>query len=404
MSARHLMVMAATALAVALPLGLAQSAPAAPDRSDQSGSAPSAADTGAGTWQVTQTGTDVYRVSWRSPRRLPVTSDRPSIVSAAASTSSLAPSGGVTTVSADGRTVSVEVRAAQRPDVSELDVVLSGDRLDEVGDDVQSGATGAPSPGFAAPGGPTLPVDPATPGNLAVTTSDYELTPVKLPGMPRPIEMVGHVVEPTDAATGPRPLVLFMHGRHTYCYRPGKPKDDGGEWPCAAPNKEVPSHLGYDYMQKSLASQGYATVSVRVNGINAQDFALEDGGADARAEIVKRHLDHWTTIAASHRVDLSRVVLVGHSRGGEGVDRAALEIPLSAPYRIAGQLLLAPTDFGTQTAAYVPTVTMLPYCDGDVFDLQGQRFTDTARDLTTDDTSLKSSVLVMGANHNYFNH
>ncbi len=66
-------------------------------------------------------------------------------------------------------------------------------------------------------------------------------------------------------------------------------------------------------------------------------------------------------------------------------------------------MLLAPTDFGTQTAPYVPTVTMLPYCDGDVFDLQGQRFTDSARDLTDDDTSLKSSVMVLGANHNFFN-
>ena len=37
-------------------------------------------------------------------------------------------------------------------------------------------------------------------------------------------------------------------------------------------------------------------------------------------------------------------------------------------------------------------MTVLPYCDGDVFDLQGQRFTDSARDLADDDTSLKSSV------------
>jgi hypothetical protein len=66
-------------------------------------------------------------------------------------------------------------------------------------------------------------------------------------------------------------------------------------------------------------------------------------------------------------------------------------------------VLLAPTDFGTQTAPYVPSVTVLPYCDGDVFDLQGQRFTDSARDLAADDTSLKSSVMVLGANHNFFN-
>ncbi len=152
-----------------------------------------------------------------------------------------------------------------------------------------------------------------------------------------------------------------------------------------------------------LASQGYATVSVRVNGINAQDYRLDDGGADARAQIVEAHLDHWVDLAAAHQVDLSRVVLVGHSRGGEGVNRASIQIPLSAPYRIVGQVLIAPTDFGSQTAPYVPTVTLLPFCDGDVSDLQGQKFTDTARDLASDDTSLKSSVLVMGADHNFFN-
>ena len=71
------------------------------------------------------------------------------------------------------------------------------------------------------PGTETLPVDPATPGPYAVTSSDYQLDPVKLPGMPQPIEMVGHVVEPAaGAATGPRPLVLLLHGRHNYCYDP----------------------------------------------------------------------------------------------------------------------------------------------------------------------------------------
>ncbi len=118
---------------------------------------------------------------------------------------------------------------------------------------------------------------------------------------------------------------------------------------------------------------------------------------------MQRHLDHWTGLAAEHQVDLDQVVLVGHSRGGEGVNRASIRIPLSAPYRIVGQVLLAPTDFASQTAPYVPTVTVLPYCDGDVYDLQGQKFTDVGRDLTSDDTSLKSSVLVMGANHNFFN-
>ena len=107
--------------------------------------------------------------------------------------------------------------------------------------------------------------------------------------------------------------------------------------------------------------------------------------------------------SAAHRTDLGRTILVGHSRGGEGVNRASIRLRLSAPYRVVGQVLVAPTNFGEQTAPYVPTVTLLPYCDGDVFDLQGERFTDIARDIDTRDTSLKSSVMIMGANHNFFN-
>lgn len=349
-----------------------------------------------GTWQVRSLGADRYAVAWRSPTRFPLTSDRPTITG---------PAGlvvGTSTVAADGRTVRAVVTAPARPDPSDFDVLLSGDRLDASGDDRFRRAATA-SEALDLPGTVTLPVDPGERGPYDVATSDYALDPVKLPGMPEPIEMVGHVVEPAaDADTGPRPLVLFLHGRHSVCYDPG---DDGaeGDWPCRPPMREIPSQLGYDYIQQVLASQGFATVSVRVNGINAQDYRLPDGGADARAQIVERHLDHWATIATAHQVDLSRVVLVGHSRGGEGVDRASIQIPLSAPYRIVGQVLIAPTDFGTQTAPYVPTVTLLPFCDGDVSDLEGQRFTDTARDLTTDDTSLKSSVLVLGANHNYFN-
>lgn len=346
-----------------------------------------------GRWSVVRTGRESWLVSWRSPERLPITSDRPAIVAGGARL-------GVSTVRRDGRTVVTTVRAASRPDPAGLDVVHSGDRLDEPGTDVSRASARPLSPRRIA----RLADDPAEPGSFDVVSSDYQLDPVKLPRMREPIEMVGHVVEPeSSAATGPRPLVLFLHGRHSFCYHPDGGEGDDWAWPCQPPMEEIPSHLGYDYIQRVLASQGFTTVSVRVNGINAQDWRLDDGGADARAEIVQRHLDHWATIADTHRTNLSRVVLVGHSRGGEGVNRASIQVPLTASHRIVGQVLLAPTNFGTQTAPYVPTTTVLPYCDGDVFDLQGQRFTDSARDLATDDTSLKSSVLVMGANHNFFN-
>lgn len=345
-----------------------------------------------GDWKVEPLAGGLWRVSWRSPKRLPVTSDRPTIVSAGVPV-------GIATVDDDGRTVSTVTSVAKAPDVAKLNVVLSGDRLDVPGRD-QSGLQADTD---AWERGRLLPFDPGTPGRFGVTVSDYQGKAVPTAGMESPVEFVGHVVEPKlDADAGQRPLVLFLHGRHEYCYRDAS-EGGIGEWPCPSGEKDVPSQLGYDYVQRVLASQGYTTVSIRANGINAQDDGLADGGADARAKLIRAHLDYWVSLAGKHHVDLSRVILIGHSRGGEGVARAALQIPLEAPYRVVGAVLLAPTDFSGQAVPYIPTVTVLPYCDGDVADLQGQFFTDAARDVVADDTALHSSVMVMGANHNFFN-
>jgi len=347
-----------------------------------------------GSWEVTRLAAGRWHVSWTAPSALPVRSDRPEIVDATGKAV------GISTT--QGRTVTTVAVSSEKPDTALLQVVLSSTRLDRTTAPVaRTNAQKFVKQSVTAV--PKLDADPGTAGPYATTSSDYVRTAVKVAGMQAPIEMVGHVVEPAaTAATGPRPLVVFVHGRHNYCYSPS-----GGEgndsWPCRGAMREVPSHLGYEYVQKLLASQGFTTVSIRVNGINAQDGELTDGGASARATIIQKHLDYWATIAPAHQVDLGRVVLVGHSRGGEGVDRASIRIPLTAPYRIVGQVLVAPTDFARQTAPNVPTVTLLPYCDGDVSDLQGQDYTDIARDLSSGDTSLKSSVLVMGANHNYFN-
>ncbi len=384
----------------------ARTASAAPD-------GPDSGHTG-GRWQVVDLGDGRYDVAWTSSRAFPLTSDRPTITTSTTGSTTGPTTGpaltfGPPTIDDDGRTVRALVTSEVAPDPADLDVVLSGDRLDEPGVDGLHSDPGSPGPQEPAgrqpaPRTDVLPEDPGAPGAFATRTSDYELDPVALTGMPEPIEMVGHVVEPVaEAATGERPLVLLMHGRHSVCYDPRGRDDYPEDWPCVAPYAEVPSHLGYDYLQQVLASQGYATVSVRVNGINAQDHRLADGGAGARAAIVRRHLDHWVGLADERRVDLDQVVLVGHSRGGEGVNRASIQLARSRLYAIAGQVLLAPTDFASHSAPYVPTVTVLPYCDGDVSDIQGQQFTDTGRDLVTDDTSLKSSVLVMGANHNFFN-
>jgi predicted alpha/beta hydrolase family esterase len=60
------------------------------------------------------------------------------------------------------------------------------------------------------------------------------------------------------------------------------------------------------------------------------------------------------------KVDLNHVVLVGHSRGGEGVHRAAIDIEKTDPYKIVGVVSYAPTAFGAQVTPDIHSVTILP--------------------------------------------
>lgn len=103
------------------------------------------------------------------------------------------------------------------------------------------------------------------------------------------------------------------------------------------------------------------------------------------------------------RFDLARVGLMGHSRGGEGVVAAAqLNAAAQRQYGILAVLPLAPTDFARRTLSDVTTMAVLPYCDGDIGDQQGQKYIDDSRH-AFDDNVLRSAVWVMGANHNFFN-
>ena len=356
-----------------------------------------------GRWAVAPAAPGSYRLTWHSPSLIPITDAQVQVRHAGSTVAGA--------VGAAGRTVSVVVASATPPDPSTYDVVLGARVLDARRGESRAGTDRTP---YRAPSARTLLSDPGEPGTHAITSSDYQLAPVKLPGISRLSEMVGHVVAPVDA-TEASPLVLFLHGRHEPCYTPGEADPPARRvaraakvWSCPSGQQPVPSYLGYDYVQRRLAGQGYVTVSISADAVNALDFQDADGGAAARAALIRDHLRAWVGFADSgtHPADLSNVVLVGHSRGGEGVNRASLDLPVDEGYQVTGQVLIGPTDFGFQAAPATPTVTILPYCDGDVSDLQGQNFTDDGRDVTADptgDLAFHSSVLVMGADHNFFN-
>jgi len=219
------------------------------------------------------------------------------------------------------------------------------------------------------------------------------------------------VVHYPDLSQGPYPLVIYLHGRHATCYQGAA---QFLEWPCTGAHQSIPSYLGYEYMQSVLASWGYIVVSIGANGINARDNSVADLGMQARAELMQKHLDLWNDWNSpggappfgtlfSGLVDLQHVGTMGHSRGGEGVAKHYVyNQSLGSPYGIVAVLPLAPVDFNRPDVANVPLEVILPYCDGDVSDLQGVHFVDDVR-YTAGDTTPKHTTLVMGANHNYFN-
>jgi hypothetical protein len=108
---------------------------------------------------------------------------------------------------------------------------------------------------------------------------------------------------------GPFPLVLVVHGNH---------------------RMEEHSDPGYAYLGELLASRGFATVSVDENYVNATwsgDFRGKE--MPLRAWLLLEHLKQWREWNETEghpvegKVDLDRVALVGHSRGGEAVAIAA---------------------------------------------------------------------------------
>ena len=118
-----------------------------------------------------------------------------------------------------------------------------------------------------------------------------------------------------EGETGLLPVVLIVHGNH-----------DMMRW----------SDTGYDWLADHLASRGYLAVSVDQNFLNGSLIGSLERENAARGWLILEHLAAWRRWShqPSHplheRVDLDRVVLIGHSRGGEAVVLAAAFNKLAA--------------------------------------------------------------------------
>ena len=248
-------------------------------------------------------------------------------------------------------------------------------------------------------------------GKFNVIRHDYDYgdEALALPDAIANVEFRAAVYMP-DTTVGTHPVVIFLHGRHYTCYGA-----DGiqSTWPCSVDNLPIPSHEGYSLAASALASHGYVVISLSANGI----FPIEAAGAlsiggTLRGHLILAHLDLLAEANAGNRaelaflagrLDLQNIGLMGHSRGGEGIARAiTLNRLFNKGYGIQGALFLGSTAREGIAIPDTHTAVVLPFLDGDVHDLTGQGFSDLSH-YAFDDNVLRSVVLMLGGNHNYFN-
>ncbi len=246
-----------------------------------------------------------------------------------------------------------------------------------------------------------------------IGADSYDVGNVDVPNVPFGTTLYGVVRHPTSLKAGPFPLVVVLHGNHGNCR---SNIDDPFDYCITTQNHEcsdpsgvtTPNAEGYIYFLETLAAQGYIAVSISGNAMNCRDdFIFE------RAELIAEHLRGWSAwndedagLTASSfvgRVDLGRVGLVGHSRGGDAASNvpgvlAANPIP---GVDVRSIFAVAPTDFHDVEVPGADLAVLLPGCDLDVAPLSGMNHYD--RSIELDDGARRAQVLLLGANHNFFN-
>ena len=215
----------------------------------------------------------------------------------------------------------------------------------------------------------------------------------------------------TGTASAARfPLVLLVHGNY---------------------EMEVPSDTGYSYLGELLASQGFIVVSVDENFLNGSlaDFlnplTFRFGAENKlRGWLLLEHLKEWqrwngdSTHPLFGKIDMGRIGLIGHSRGGEAVaianalndlnrDPDDATVELDYHFNLLAIAAIAPAD-GQYLLRGRPT----PMHDTNYFVIQGSMDGDVtsfvgsaqyARASFSGTTNaFKASVYVKDANHTQF--
>lgn len=203
---------------------------------------------------------------------------------------------------------------------------------------------------------------------------------------------------------GPFPLALIVHGNH---------------------NMVEFSDPGYAYLGELLASRGFIVASVDENFLNDSLFDDALKPEAVRAWLLLEHLKLWrewnqaTDNPFRHMVDLSRIALMGHSRGGEAAATAAAfnrmtfypddaNIRFDYQFAIKAVVAIAPADGQYRPAGQhrriedVSYLTLQGAHDADVSSFRGSRQWDHVR-YTQPGPWFKAEIYAYRANHGQFN-
>lgn len=204
---------------------------------------------------------------------------------------------------------------------------------------------------------------------------------------------------------GPFPLVLVVHGNHAMTDF---------------------SEPGYAYLAELLASRGFIVASVDQNFFNGSLYGKAQSETDARAWLLLKHLETWERWNRQpgnifyQNVDLDRIALIGHSRGGEAVGLAAAfnrlthypengRITWNFNFSIKSVIAIAPVDQQYKPAGHPAEITDVNYLvlqgshDGDVSSFKGIQQYERVSFTGPQGKLFKAAVYIYRANHGQFN-
>jgi dienelactone hydrolase len=211
-------------------------------------------------------------------------------------------------------------------------------------------------------------------------------------GKPVPCPLNGIIAVPEGK--GPFPLAVIFQGAHEI-------KDVRKDKICE----------GFDYVVKQLAAQGYVAMSFNINVEYTMDYG-ESTGYEWAYEIYKQHLakiekanaggDVGYGIDLKGKVDMGKLHLMGHSRGGQIAEVFARYERDEGKSRIRSIFGMAPPPMGIFKEALpdVPIGVVISEFDEDVSG-SGQKVFDEAQK-TSGRKSPASIVYLRGGNHAFF--